>query len=452
MAVDQAAVIEGAPRSTTSTAAGRPTSAKATTSSPAASASPAAGSAAAAGSTPVASGKAKLLEVGWDAPTPQYAARHLAAMERRPFDGVVMELAALQGNGNRFLITKPISSGAFDGDRAAIASIRSSKLTDNFIRLDSSCDKGWDWFDDADWAATQTTVRGIARTAAAGQRPVGIYLDPEAYGRSCWNYPAQQQASRVSFEKYEAMARARGESFITELQRANPKITVLGSALISGVKDASWLNPSVSAAQARGALRGHVAGLLPAFVDGMVRAARPGTVIADGNENSYYALNADWYWSGERAVINRGASRVVQGYDAQRYRQHYRHDYAVYADLVLDLFDPSSPDCAQWCGQWVPHYLSGADRLRLLERQVYDALDTADGYVWYYSEQQDWWPYGGRVSKQGFALPAVSAAADAAVSRARDRFRAGQGSGPSVTAAFEAARRACRAAGGKHCD
>jgi hypothetical protein len=390
----------------------------------------------------------KLLEVGWDAPTPAYAARHLRKMERRPFDGVVMDLAAIRRDGSRFLTKRVTPARAFVGDRAALSSMKSGKLTDNFVRLNSACDDGWDWFSHRDWVAARTNVQRIAVTAASGPQVAGIFFDPEPYGRNCWNYAEQIRKGNKSFRDYEAVVRTRGASFMRQLQRADPQLKVLGTALMSGVKDGPWLDPNSSPRDLRSALKRHGEGLLPAFVDGMVSVAKPGTIVADGNENSYYALNMAGYWAGERRVINRGARKVVRGYDRARYREFYRHDYAVYADLNLDLFEPG-PDCADWCGQWVPHYLGQRDRLRLLKRQIYDALKTSDEYVWYYSERQDWWNFGGRDTGQ--QLAPVSADAKAAVARARKRFRAGRPLRFDLTPAFEEARRECVAAGGRHC-
>jgi hypothetical protein len=389
----------------------------------------------------------KLLEVGWDAPTPAYAVEHVHRMERRPFDGVVFELAAIRHDGSRFLTKRPTPASAYADDRAALASFSSAKLTDNFIRLNSACDERWDWFDGSDWASARANLRNVAATAGAGERTAGIFFDPEAYGRNCWTYDGQSRAGRKSFGEYERIVRSRGASLMRQLQRVDPAMRVLGTSLISIAKDEPWLDPSSPRSRLREHLRRDDYGLLPAFVDGMVSAAKPGTILADGNESSYYALDSAAYWSGEREVIDRGARKVVRGYDPARYQQFYRHDYAVYADLDLDLFEPG-PGCADWCRQWVPHYLSPSDRRRLLQTQIYDALGAADDYVWYYSERQDWW----RGRRQGRALPPVSSATQAAVTRALDRFRAGEPLGFDITASFQRARRECRSAGGAHCD
>ncbi len=44
----------------------------------------------------------KLIEYGWDVPTPAYVKEHIQEMEKRPFDGVIMRLAG-KGRGNIFM-------------------------------------------------------------------------------------------------------------------------------------------------------------------------------------------------------------------------------------------------------------------------------------------------------------------------------------------------------------
>src|SRR4051794_16415984 len=46
----------------------------------------------------------KLIEYGWDSPSAEFVRTHIAEMERRPFDGVVVRL--LDGGGDVFQPTK----------------------------------------------------------------------------------------------------------------------------------------------------------------------------------------------------------------------------------------------------------------------------------------------------------------------------------------------------------
>jgi hypothetical protein len=48
----------------------------------------------------------KLIEYGWDVPTPQQMRDDLAAMEKRPFDGLIFRL----GGGHNAFVTQPLES------------------------------------------------------------------------------------------------------------------------------------------------------------------------------------------------------------------------------------------------------------------------------------------------------------------------------------------------------
>jgi len=74
-------------------------------------------------STAVTSGK-KIVEYGWDVPSPAYIADHIREMEKRPFDGVLFRLEA---TGNVFEPT-PLDEAPLAKDFAAINRIRWGRI------------------------------------------------------------------------------------------------------------------------------------------------------------------------------------------------------------------------------------------------------------------------------------------------------------------------------------
>src|SRR5271170_1818854 len=84
----------------------------------------------------------KLIEYGWDVPTPAQMEQDLAAMEKRPFDGLIFRLA---GGQNAFSTNLP-ESGKFDEDRRSLRHLKFNRFRDNFVLVWGSPSPGFDWF------------------------------------------------------------------------------------------------------------------------------------------------------------------------------------------------------------------------------------------------------------------------------------------------------------------
>ena len=61
---------------------------------------------------PLAPPGKKLIEYGWDVPTPAQMREELAAMEKRPFDGLIFRLSG----GHNAFVTKPLEPAKFAED------------------------------------------------------------------------------------------------------------------------------------------------------------------------------------------------------------------------------------------------------------------------------------------------------------------------------------------------
>jgi hypothetical protein len=394
-----------------------------------------------------------LVQVGWDAMTPAALNRRASALQGLPFDGVVLELASMREGGNQVFTTEPLDNALVSEDRAALVASASGPMQHNFLRLNSAGERGFDWCDNTDWSAAADRIRTMADLVAGADSAVdGVFFDSEPYGVNLWRYADQPCAASKSFEEMETVLYARGQDLMVTLQSADPGIAVISGGLFSGLKDGAWLDPTSTPSDVRAPLMSSDYGLIAAFYAGMVDATRGSTTLHDGNQFGYYALNSPDFFTGqERALVERNARKIAPTLDPARYQASYRHSYPVYADLVLDLFGRNG-DCGggQWCGQWPPHYLSESDRLLLLQRQVYDALSGSDNYAWMYSEEINW-RGGVALAPAGTTLDAAPSGAEDAITRAVERFRAGQPLGVDVTAALTAARQACARAGGTNC-
>ncbi len=366
----------------------------------------------------------KLIEYGWDAPAPNFYRQHLQEMEQQPFDGIILKLNA----GKEVFKKTAYPNAAFTQDRRDLAATKSTRFTDNFVVMWSGMDDGWDWFDDNDWATAAQNMQNFAKTAKIG-RFRGIAFDSEPYTTtSPWKYRQQPRQQQKTFTQYQRQVRKRGAQFIQALQTQQPGTQVLTFGLLSWMKDL-WATPT-TAIKLQQQLANHDYGLWPAFVNGMLDAAKPQTVIIDGHEWAYYFYKTEWFDAVRDSIFNK-ARLFVDANNNRKYDRHVKLGQSVYSDLVLDRFP--SPEKDPRYGKTTQHFLSPADRLRLLEQNVYHSLRTTDRYTWLYSESADWW--------QQKAPPGAAAA----IVRAKTKIQAKQPLGFDLSPAVDKAIQQCQA-------
>jgi len=338
----------------------------------------------------------KLIETGWDMPTPRQLRENLAEMEKRPFDGVVISLA-------------PSLSSAFENrtwDREDfrvpvedLKACRFKRFTDNFIMLNAN-PGNVDWFDDAGWKNVVEHWR-IASWAAREAGVKGILFDPEAYVEpyAQFRYLAQPGREQHTFTEYGAKARQRGQEVMRAVAGEYPDATIFSYFLLSIAA------PSARHDDPRRALATEGYGLLPAFLDGWLDAAPPTLTFVDGDERGYRYNDPKDYL--EAAVQIRGEFQQVI---SRENRAKYRAQVQVSSGLYLDAYvnPPSSP--------W---YIDGkgGSRVRRLAENLASALRAADEYVWIYGEKGRWWPGGNGQYKP---WPEVLPGCDTVLDNARD--------------------------------
>jgi hypothetical protein len=364
----------------------------------------------------------KLIEYGWDAPSPDFFRKQIRAMERQPFDGVILKLNA----GKEVFKKTAYLNAAFTRDRQDLAATKSSKLTDNFIVMWAGMDAGWDWFNNPDWAAAETNIRNFALTAKAG-RFRGIAFDSEPYTDSPWKYDKQPLQDSKTFAQYQQQVRKRGAQFMQTLQSAQPGTQVLAFGLLSWMKDL-WEEPQ-PASKLQQRLAKHDYGLWPSFINGMLDVAQPGSAIIEGHEWAYYYYRTKWF-EGTRDVIFNSARLLVDPKNNSKYDRQVKLGQAVYSDLALNIFPKDVKDPRY--GKTMAHFLSPDDRLRLLEHNIYHSLRTADRYAWMYSESADWWQNK------------IPPGADATIRRAKAKIKAGKPLGFDLDPAVDKALKQCQ--------
>jgi hypothetical protein len=322
------------------------------------------------------SSKKHLIELGWDAPTPNHFRANIKAMERQPFDGLMVNLNAGKTIFNK--IAYPES--AFKQDQIDLAATTSRKLEHNFITIWSARENGWDWFNDNDWKATETNAHNFAKTAKAG-RFNGFFFDPEPYGTNPWSYNATLYPKQ-DFASVQAKVRARGAAFLNAIQTEMPEVKIMTLFGMTIVK---------AQAAANGSLEKADWALLGAFIDGMLDVINPKAELIDGNEGSYYYTAAQGFR--DFRAYKDSAREFVSLENRSKYDNQVKVAHAVFADGLLNLW--KSP-------RFFGYYLqTDRERQQFLEHNTYQALQSSDEYIWFYNENMDWWGSKGK----GVQLP-----------------------------------------------
>jgi hypothetical protein len=301
---------------------------------------------------PPSSGKL-YIESGGRPPRPDFVRANIAKMEQRPFDGLSVALNAIQDDGASPFRKTAYPESAFIADREDLAATRFSRFKHNFVRVNCTPEDGWNWFDEGDWNAARSNIRQIAKTASAG-RFEGLIFDAEPYGNNPWRYEPQRYPGQ-DFATVSAKVRERGRSFMTVIQNELPRPQML---LFWG------LGIVRAQAEESGSLERADYALLAPFLNGWMDAIQPGAQVIDANEGAYYYLDTAAFDFGRDYV--KGATSLLSAENRVKTATQWQFGSTVYMDLLLDLFDPAAPDCADWCGVRTPHFMTVADRLRLL--------------------------------------------------------------------------------------
>jgi hypothetical protein len=342
----------------------------------------------------------KLIATGWDHPDSRRLRENLLEMEKRPFDGVVIELVGrIDEKKTCYLrgafVNEPWRQEWFQSCVDDLRACKSKRLTDNFISIGAN-PGNVDWFDDEGWAAIVEHWR-IAAWVAKQSGCKGLLFDPEPYAppHAQFGYAAQPQRAKHTFDEYCEKARQRGRAVIEAVAKEYPDI-VLFCYFMNSVNATA-----TGQANPRRVLEGSGYGLYPAFIDGWLDAVPPTITLVDGCESAYLYNSRQQFV--ESALAMKGACQeLVSPENRAKYRAQVQVSFGIYLD-------------AYWNPKESPWYIDapGGSRVDRLRANVGTALEAADEYVWIYGEKFRWWPTpNGGVRKESWpeALPGSDAA------------------------------------------
>ena len=298
----------------------------------------------------------------------------LAAMEKRPFDGLIFRLSG----GHNAFVTNALDPAKFVEDERILRDLQFTRFTDNFVLIWGSPPAGFNWFDEAQWQVIETNATLLVKVGCAG-RVRGICFDPEPYDFSLWDYKKQSEANAHTFAEYRAKVRERGAQLMRAFEKSMPGATILTFFHVSMFDRLATLPEEQKAER----LSRERWGLMPYFFVGMLEAASNDARFIDGNENAYYYTSREQYFRAYHAIRER-ARGLVPVELRDKYNRQVQAGQALYVDHNFALRQPK-PE------QYLSYRLTPDERAQWFEHNTYWALYTTDEYVWCYSERMNWW-------------------------------------------------------------
>ena len=339
-------------------------------------------------------GCAHLIEWGWDEPDQTFLKTHIAKMERKPFDGVVLHLTVPGISADLANFSWHVADHRYRWEdlQPAVEELKAvpfSRFRHNFLRINlNSTDRPLDLLDDAAWETVLANLRLAGRIARDGGLR-GFMVDPEAYaarnpedGRPRFNVfdYARRAVREASFEVYRSAAVRRGRESAAILGDAAPDLVLLFAFAYSF--------PCYSSKPGEE----QTYGLLPAFIDGILSAKPKEMVVVEGHEPSYPYRYCHQFQRAYRRLRTecRRLSSVPQLYD-----DDLRIAFGIWMDNESGQHCEPHRKGGRPCPWADPTLYTEEARHRVdpkvFEEAVASALDLTDGYVWIYSEEPRWW-------------------------------------------------------------
>lgn len=340
----------------------------------------------------------KLLEAGWEQPTAVDLRQNLKQMENTPFDGFMLMLRGRDDAGRSILMTNAFSDvpwklSWFQSSIDDLKAAQSSRLTDNFIRLNSN-PANVDWFDDAGWKEIINHWR-IAAEVVKQTGLKGIMLDTEHYtpGASQYDYAAQPQRDQHTFEQYQEKARQRGRELISAVAQVDPKITLFTFFMLTeatNIKAAQSTDPqavlklaattNLPPANDPQAIIHRTGGynLGSAFVNGWLDVAPSTMKFVEGCEPGYgYVDEIDYLRAAN--IIRHKCLRLIAPENRDKYKTQMHMAMAFYLDAY------ANPSTSPW-------YIPPVNGLRIerLKENLQYAGEVVDQYIWFWGEKHRW--------------------------------------------------------------
>lgn len=322
--------------------------------------------------------KKKLIEVGWDGPTPEFLQKNIRQMEKDThFSGVGIVLNRdVVIDGKPFVCNSQTISGPvkwkyewFKEDVEALKNTQPDKFTDNFLR--GALYNHADWFDDRAWDIICNNYAILARIAREGKLK-GIIFDNEHYGDT-WQF--SYKGSRADYRKNWDKARERGCQFMAAIAKEYPDMTFFTFLLFSCAQ--RYVDNDTQFETLRSCSYGMVA----PFFNGMLDAIPPQLKIVEGNEDLGYRATS----KADFDNIYARCRRLLNNFTAPENQKKVKSQVQLAQAIYLDAFFvwPKDSSYALFYGH--------PGKMEYFSRMLSYALETSDEYAWIWNECGKWW-------------------------------------------------------------
>ena len=239
-------------------------------------------------------------------------------------------------------------------------------LTDCFLSSFFVPQKRFSWTDDASWSLLRDNMRLAARFARESGC-VGLFVDHE-------DYPRQRQFERIQGDppmpELEVLVRRRGRELFEAVFEEFPDARLFFFWFMT--EHARGFNGAAEPLQTlRDANK-----LWAFFANGILDVMPPLGRIYDGNECSYEYSSEDFEY-----LIQANAIRQMDGFAFPENRMKYRNQVHPSAALYLQMYCQASS-----AHRWYRPPFAGS-RLGMFRRDLKQALDSVDEYLWTWSEK-----------------------------------------------------------------
>ena len=327
----------------------------------------------------------KIIEFGWDNPTPEYLDRNLEQIEMYvPHDGVGIDISKVitRPDGKKDFSTYytfskvPFPRDWYKSDIEHLkkAHARAKHLRFNFLRtVSTSFINDYNGiFDDEFWDIVCRKYNTFAWVAKQGGC-AGICLDLEDYaGHQRWSY---SPSCGHSWDEAWNKARERGRQWMNAIAKEYPDITIFfffSLDLAMGDADGSPF--------AYERLSSSSSGLLAAFINGIYDVLPSGAKIVDGMESYSYGVRSRDTLYKLKAIRENRFRQLLTPENRKKYHVQGRLAYGAY----LENYNS---------GNWQKYMKeAGLTPTQFFRRNFAWSVQYSDEFVWTWSESRKWYP------------------------------------------------------------
>lgn len=326
-------------------------------------------------------------------PDQDFVRRHIASMETKPFDGVVLQAVMSGPDGVTQAFTWSVLERRYSIEdfRPFVRTVRQvpfRRFQYNFLRINlNATDRPFDMFDDDRW---DILIANFAAAAAAAREAGlrGFMVDPEAYAEP------EPGTEIPRFNVFDFRLRRTSREFPAYRQQAFHRGQAVGRAAVSaypGITLILAFGPSATCL-GRGSLPERTYGLLGAFVDGLLAETGGQASVVEGFELAYPYRSCDRFQ--EAYAYLRGPCRDLSQ-DPARYDRWLEIGFGLWLDYD-SLRTCQDPRLAGRPCRWFDPSLYPAEERFLVDPEqfagaVASARAVSDGYVWIYTTEPKWW-------------------------------------------------------------